>query len=166
MNKIFVIIGIKLLISTASAGVPDQSSMLKDLRQRFLNGRQPSSAELLGKTFQCRNFSFSYGQPTGYTQDLNFSSFGNFLQEHDSQHSIGKDQFFTQKRKEYIAVFKPLNSPLRFTVAYRIDVNGYLIEEISSKLDGFDGVSHGAVIPIAEAPLGSSVLSYGLCVHP
>jgi hypothetical protein len=149
------------LASAASYGTPDQDPVVKDLRQRFEAGKQPSSHTLLHHAYDCKEMTAIRNNfdKNGFKSELTFTQFDGYLIEHLRGQTNG--QYFVGNGQEWVATAGLENARLG-TAAYRMDSKGYLIGEWSI-LDS--GSTTAELSPIASAPIGSKVISYQLCVE-
>lgn len=156
-----LLLSLTLLLSFSSfagvEGLPDEDPIVKNLRDRFEKARTPKAKDILGKTFSCKSMSAMKGYFKKYDikSKLSFEAFDGFYIV--SYPGIKMDQhYLVDTGSELLG-----NTDEPQYDSYRIDENGYLLNEWT----GSYYPDMTILPPITRGiPEDQMVVSYGICV--
>ncbi len=139
------------------SGLPSEDPVVKSLRERFETARAPQEAELLGKSFSCREMNAKKGVFTKirFSENLTFTQFDGFLVSHQGDSRMN-GRYMVNNGSELIG-----STSTPQYMSYRIDEAGFLIGE-------WTGVKSDKAIlePITRGlPESQRVVSYKICVQ-
>jgi len=156
-----LLIGLVLAISSSIfAGTPDEDLVVKDLRQRFKLGKQPSTSFLLNNYFKCKEY-------LAVRDDFTINDLGELTFEKEDSYFIATQDssttdgaIFLYNGKELITSHHKDLPGIEFDSrpfykAFRVDSTGSLISEFSAFM------THGELAPISKSV--GRVISYSLC---
>ena len=157
-KKLIALLALSSLTSFAGvSGLPSEDPVVKSLRDRFETARAPQEAELLGKSFSCREMNAKKGIFTkiNYSENLTFTQFDGFLISHQGDSKMN-GRYMVNNGSELIG-----STSTPQYMSYRIDENGFLIGE-------WTGVQNEKTTlgPVTRnLPENQKVVSYKICVQ-
>jgi hypothetical protein len=159
MKKIVIgVLAFTSLTSFATAvGLPSEDPIVKNLRDRFIQGRAPEESELLGKYFRCTEMvaQMKDFRKIEHSELLWFSKFDGFLVAYQEESKMN-GKYFVNNGSELIG---STSSPQY--MSYRMDADDNLIGEWTDMR--FDAVS---LDPVATGvPSNQIVASYKICIQ-
>jgi hypothetical protein len=158
--KKFLIGMVLVMSSSVFAGTPDEDIIIKDLRNRFKAGKQPSTSYLLNNYFTCKEY-------LAVRDDFTINDLGELTFEKEDSYFIATQEssttdnaIFLQNGKELITSHRKDLRDVEldsrpFYKAFRVDKTGALISEFSAFM------THGELAPISKSV--GRVVSYCLC---
>jgi len=138
-------------------GLPSEDPVVKSLRERFETARAPQEAELLGRSFTCKEMAAKKGIFTkiSYRENLTFSQFDGFLVSHQGDSKMN-GRYMVNNGSELIG-----STSAPQYMSYRMDDNGFLIGEWT----GGRSVDTTLEPVTRNLPANQRVVSYKICVQ-